>query len=369
VGNVSILTAQIVLIIFRFGSSYTMTWGDYRGDRIAIFSYNELSESGLVDIDWFHYDYNAKYQIPAAINPGTSDLTHMWTFDDGTSNDQIGSAHGILRGGATIGNGALKTDALGQYLELPATQLGIKSYPALSVEAWFKSKAGTNTGYTMLGYFGNTVNNMGSDGCYISVARGDNVSRVGITCGNTSAPYNNESFANATELDDGLLHQVVGVISSDMVSIYEDGINISTGSLLAGNSISNIILNYAYLAKSGYSGDPTWLGSIDKFSLYNKALSAGEVQYLYQAGTATDVKMAKADEIKIFPNPAVDYISIWGISGNANVEIFDLQGRVLLSIGNVISNQRIGLEGIASGSYLVRISTQDETVMKKILHG
>lgn len=39
------------------GSPYSMTWGDYRGDRVALFSYNETAEKGLVDVDWFHYDW------------------------------------------------------------------------------------------------------------------------------------------------------------------------------------------------------------------------------------------------------------------------------------------------------------------------
>jgi beta-xylosidase len=38
-----------------FGDSYQLTWGNYRGDRIGIFSYNNDTESGYVDVDWFHY--------------------------------------------------------------------------------------------------------------------------------------------------------------------------------------------------------------------------------------------------------------------------------------------------------------------------
>jgi len=71
--------------------------------------------------------------------------------------------------------------------------------------------------------------------------------------------------------------------------------------------------------------------------------------------------------MNISPNPAVDYITVSGISGNVSVEIIDLQGRVLLFIRNVISNQQIGVGNLAYGSYLVKISTQEETVMKKML--
>ncbi|MEO7309700.1 MAG: glycoside hydrolase 43 family protein [Chitinophagaceae bacterium] len=43
-----------------FGEPYQMTWGGYRGDRIGIFNYNNQSENGYVDVDFFHYKYNGK---------------------------------------------------------------------------------------------------------------------------------------------------------------------------------------------------------------------------------------------------------------------------------------------------------------------
>ncbi|HLP05124.1 MAG TPA: family 43 glycosylhydrolase [Paludibacter sp.] len=355
------------------GSPYPMTWGYYRGDRVALFTYNETSENGLVDVDWFHYDYNAQYTIPVAINPGNADRTHMWTFDDGTAKDVVGSADGTLRGGATIENGALKTDANGQYLELPATQLGLTSYPALTMEAWFQSKANNaNTGYTMLSYFGNVVNNMGSNGCFLSVARGDNISRAGISCGNTTSPSSNESYANALELDDGAMHQVAGVFNNDVVSIYVDGVNISTGAVKTGNVVSNILLNYAYLAKSGYSGDPTWLGKIDKFTIYKKALSDGEVQYLYQHPTdfPSAVSQTKLSNISIYPNPATDFIYCQSDEniGNARFDLTNLAGQVVLS--QKMSNSTKGkfdISSFPSGIYVAKVSISESNTTALIV--
>jgi len=40
-----------------FGDPYQLSWGNYRGDRIGIFNYNQLTESGYIDVDWFHYKY------------------------------------------------------------------------------------------------------------------------------------------------------------------------------------------------------------------------------------------------------------------------------------------------------------------------
>ena len=38
-----------------FGDPYSLTWGDYRGDRIGLFTFNDAGEQGYVDVDWFDY--------------------------------------------------------------------------------------------------------------------------------------------------------------------------------------------------------------------------------------------------------------------------------------------------------------------------
>lgn len=41
-----------------FGDVYQMQWGSYRGDRIALYSYNDKAEAGYVDVDFFRYTYS-----------------------------------------------------------------------------------------------------------------------------------------------------------------------------------------------------------------------------------------------------------------------------------------------------------------------
>lgn len=45
-----------------FGEPYQLGWGDYRGDRIGIFTYNNEAEAGYVDCDVFMYRYNSPAQ-------------------------------------------------------------------------------------------------------------------------------------------------------------------------------------------------------------------------------------------------------------------------------------------------------------------
>lgn len=42
----------------RFGDPWPLTWGNYRGSRIGIFTYANQDENGHIDIDWFRYAFD-----------------------------------------------------------------------------------------------------------------------------------------------------------------------------------------------------------------------------------------------------------------------------------------------------------------------
>lgn len=220
--------------------------------------------------------------VAVPTNPGTANLTHKWTFNDGTAADSVGGVDGTLIGGASIVDGALVTSAQDQWMEMDGAALALNTYDAMSCVVWYTPKAGANTGYSMLTYFGDSLNGLGSNGFFMCSARGDDVSRVGISIGDTATPWASESGANGPEIDDGKPHLMVGTIDATTIKLYIDGTLISSTPLSAANKISGISPNFAYLCKGGYTGDPEWIGSIHDFSIYNKALSGGEVLYLSQ---------------------------------------------------------------------------------------
>jgi len=46
-----------------FGERYKFEWASYRGDRLGIFSYNNESDAGQVDCDWFHYTFPSPDEV------------------------------------------------------------------------------------------------------------------------------------------------------------------------------------------------------------------------------------------------------------------------------------------------------------------
>lgn len=221
-------------------------------------------------------------QTFAQTNPGTANLKHQWTFDDGVV-DVVGGLTATLEGAATVTNKALNTTG-GGYASLPAAEIGINAYPGITTELWFTAPAGVNTGFSALSYFGNTSGNIGVDYFLNQPARQDNVGRAALSCLNASDPWATESGTNGPEYDDGLVHHWVTTVSETDITLYIDGAMISTAPLSENNKIANLSTAKALLAHGGYTGDPTWRGNIHKFSLYNRVLTADEILYMYQDG-------------------------------------------------------------------------------------
>ena len=42
----------------KFGDEFTIKFGSWTADRLGFFCWNELEESGYIDVDYFQYDYD-----------------------------------------------------------------------------------------------------------------------------------------------------------------------------------------------------------------------------------------------------------------------------------------------------------------------
>jgi GH35 family endo-1,4-beta-xylanase len=239
------------------------------------------------------------------VDPGTANLTHSWTFDDGTTNDYVGHISGTLVGGAAISGGALITSAQGQWMEMPADSIALNTYTEVSLEAWYTPAAGANPTFTMLAFFGNTQNSIGVNYYFMTAARSDTVSRTAISCNNTSTPWSAETGVNGPEYDDGKLHHMVSTLTNDSIKLYIDGILTGAKQLDTNNNISRISRTFAYLAKSGYTGDAQWLGQIHEFNIYNKALDSAEVSFLFHKGVYIQTGAPTVDTTNVWQGPAL----------------------------------------------------------------
>ncbi len=250
------------------------------------------------------------FQSIAQTNPGTANLKHQWTFDDGTAKDVVGTVNGVLEGAATITGKALSTTA-GGFMSFSGTEIAINSYPAITTEIWFTPSGTNGTACNILSYFGNTTGTLGTDYIFTSPSSCNRI-RAAISTLEAAAPYNTENFVGkAGYIDDAKVHHMVTTFTATTVTFYIDGVLEGSQDYTGSNTLSAIGTQYAYLAKGGYSGDPVWKGLVHKYSLYDKALSADEVAYLFQKGAEEQpVITSSASSMVVDDNRAYSNFSI-----------------------------------------------------------
>jgi hypothetical protein len=261
-------------ILFMAGTQddpYTVPDGNIA--PVGVFNLNEAGQQLLRNI--------ITYLLP---KPPVAGLIHEYTFEDGTADDSVGEADGVLVGGAAVVDGALLTTAQDQWMEMPGDVIDVNSLEEVTVACWYTPLANGNPSWSMLAYFGDSFNGLGSNGFFITTARGDDKSRAAISVGDQATPWASESGADGPEYDDGLLHCMVSTINATDITLYIDGVLIASSPLSEANKLAGVSNNLAYLAKGGYSDDPEWIGQIHSFSMYDRAISADEVAQLFDEG-------------------------------------------------------------------------------------
>jgi len=216
--------------------------------------------------------YSTDYRIHYFVN-GPLTLRHSYTFANGTAMDMVGNAHGTVNGGI-IKDGMYIASKNGHHISFPGDIIDINSYPSITIETYtLDDDALANDYNTMVTYFGNTQGNYGTDYIFTSLK-----SRAAISCKNASSPWSAESGVSGTNLlDDPKLHHLVGIITYDSIYLYIDGKRINASAVSNNNKIYNLSTRYAYLCKSGYLADKTWIGKVLEFNIYSGVMDTATI--------------------------------------------------------------------------------------------
>jgi len=73
-----------------------------------------------------------------------------------------------------------------------------------------------------------------------------------------------------------------------------------------------------------------------------------------------------SDIIKVYPNPAASYIFVEGYEG-AELQILDMSGRIFKTITNNTAKQRIDLNNLNAGLFVVMLEKDGKTAVKKFV--
>ncbi|MGB3800846.1 MAG: LamG domain-containing protein, partial [Lewinella sp.] len=264
-------------------------------------------------------------------------LIHAYTFEDSTVTDQVGFADGTIIGDVTFDTTAAgdvgAVLANGGVIELEAATIGINTYEAITVEAWFTPEGNQNSNFSMLVYLGGSQAapnqeggaRLGSNGFFLQpTVNTDGGSRVAISTGNTAMPWTVETgISSDTRLDSAGTYHLLGSLDSTHIYMYLNGQLVDSTELTNGNGITALSNAFAWIGRGGYEGDASWTGTVHEVNIYNKALVPEEVAYLFDQG------------------PTVSTTSVGELAGGIRPDIFSTPGRILFR--QLPTNGRVSL--------------------------
>jgi hypothetical protein len=276
--------------------------------------------------------------ISAQVKPSSFNLKHLWDFENEDAKDGVGDADGILMKDAAISGGILEllgTDTHAGYVELWADVIQINTYPELTAEIWATANAAEPNYMNMLIYFGTAQGTLGFDYFFYTPGRrwqeNDPETRVGVSIGT----WDSEDGITYSPLDDEELHHHVVTWKDSLITLYVDGESVASSVLDSAETkyyhIETTLSNdSAFIGKGCYADDPSWKGTVELVALWNKALSADEVQWLYEAGAKRE--------------PIVSRINSENMK---SVEIYSLNNRLFIqNIPNKLSTISVTIYNI-----------------------
>jgi hypothetical protein len=208
-----------------------------------------------------------------------------WWPGNGNANDIIGANHGTLLNGVDYTSGmvsqAFNTDGNSQCVRIPySPTLTTTQY---SVEAWIKPSAQVNDPIGQEFIFG-----QGYGTVQLVVRTGTSGVRVALNFGTSHDEF--YDVESTIELPIGQFSHVVGTWDGTTMSLYINGAwnNSRAPGVVPVDSGCPF---YIGGIDAPDEGDCSFVGqffngAIDELSYYGRALSLGEVQGLYQAGSA-----------------------------------------------------------------------------------
>lgn len=79
------------------------------------------------------------------------------------------------------------------------------------------------------------------------------------------------------------------------------------------------------------------------------------------------LESSPSNRYTVFPNPVINSVTVGGLQSKGQLEISDLQGRIIQKVNVVAQTQTINLENLSKGMYLFKYSYDNKVFFKKIV--
>ena len=196
-----------------------------------------------------------------------------WWPGAGNANDIIGTNNGTLQNGTMFAAGkvgqAFSFDGTNDFVEVPSSA-GLSITGPITVEAWIQRSA--TTPQSIVEKYGTNQGGYGlrvmSNGRLQFFTIGDNETSDAVTGGST--------------LFVGTWYHVAGVWDGTALRVYVNGgLNVISSSTLSPGAGSSSLK----IGARGHDAGTPFAGLIDEVAVFNRALTAAEIQAIYNAGS------------------------------------------------------------------------------------
>jgi hypothetical protein len=216
---------------------------------------------------------------------GIQSLQHRWSFNDGTANDSVGTAHGTLNGGATIVGGKLSLDGINDYVQTSPINGDISTK---TLVAWVSLANLTQQAGGVL-----TLENPTGADTFDSIVYGEQTANRWMNGSNNFLRTQDVQAGNPAEssLNEVMIAIVYGADNS--INLYRDGIlyaSYTKGGLINyPGGVADVLLGLRHSDIAGGTGTPGgndqfWAGLINDARIYSAALTAEDVRTLFALG-------------------------------------------------------------------------------------
>jgi hypothetical protein len=124
--------------------------------------------------------------------------------------------------------------------------------------------------------------------------------------------------------------------------------------------------NHAAIALAGWPAGTTILGEAGE---WNDIIGSSQIYYVIEYDSIPNsIEGVEQNNIEIYPNPAIDEVNINNVDFEFNTaEIFDITGKLIISTELNSGNNIINIAKLESGIFIIKLSNEESTKVKKLI--
>lgn len=304
----------------------------------------------------------------------------------GNANDASGNNHHGVVTNATLtndrnsnANSAYNFNGTTAYIEIADTSAFNMGQNSFSLSYWFKTSS--TQSYMFAFSTGVQAFSSGISSVVNYNSNGDVILAVGAT-----GSFNNTNsiiIGTASSFNDGNWHHYVGIVdkANNRAKIYIDNVLQTLVQINAFGQTGGVLVNsdkelditgvdfstkpshLAYIGKSGNQFvNQSYNGDIDDLGFYTSAISASDVNTLFNGGALSINESTSSFAFDLFPNPAVDkiYFTEKELLNNLTANVFSTDGKLLKT--EQINSGSVDVSDLCKGVYFIQILDNKEII-------